>query len=310
MLEFGIGKGTAALVQSCVLAGAILGALLTGLSADHYGRKICTILCILIGTFLGVMHFFVPGGNVGLTILLMLRACLGVLFSGINLLQTVIAFEFVPDSWRAAMNVLQGLGWSVASIVCWLCLQGFELQWRTALGVFLSAAGLLALGPVCLMSETPRWLFIKGYPEEGYRIFQKMLNSTLLMGQDCGLSSPPHVVVPLGSGKESKVRTMWTQIPILLDSNFRRTTCVGCLMWICTAGNSYSYFLWLPTVIKDVSGAAAHDYQLFIVAELVAPIAAILSIWTRYMWKENCIHCKRHPCGRVPRTRCAFRIAT
>merc|ERR1719217_1877921 len=109
----------------------------------------------------------------GFMLLLALRACLGFVFCGVLLLSSLILFEYMPNAWRAVMQALTGLGWTAMSIICCASLQAFHIHWRIGISAFTLVTGLAVLGPICLMPETPRWLFIKGYQEDGYRVFER-----------------------------------------------------------------------------------------------------------------------------------------
>lgn len=276
MQEYSIGKGTVALVQSCYTFGSFIGAYLMGMLADRLGRKKCSMFCTFATIVIASLHLFTPSGYVGLIVLFSLRVCGGVQFSGFSLLKPIVLFEYVPNDWRITALAITGLGWNAAFLSITVSLLFFEMQWRFVLSIFAIIWGVITLGAICLMHETPRWLFVNGYHQEGYRILQRILDSTLLSGQDCGLTTPPQVIVP----KQSKERTIWETFPTLFNTDLRRATCVGCLMWISTSGNTYAFGLWLPTLLKEISGAARIDYMLFILADICsAAIGTILSIW-------------------------------
>lgn len=169
--EFGLGIGPQQVVVASILAGAFLGASLSGQAADRFGQRptlIATALvfvvgalgCAQAGSFLTLVSF---------------RALLGLAVGSASAIAPLYVSETAPPQWRGALVSMVQLAVTVGILVSYLVSYAFTAagNWRAMLALgAVPAAGLL-LGMLAL-PESPRWLILKGKREAALRAFARL----------------------------------------------------------------------------------------------------------------------------------------
>ncbi|XP_071835101.1 organic anion transporter 3-like [Apostichopus japonicus] len=157
----------AGLSQSIMLAGFALGAIITGTIADKYGRRLITIVSLVIFNILGIAVSFSPNYATFVT----LRFFLGIFSRAIQLPTLILLFEYLLPKHRAtvgnAPGVLFTLGLMVMSgLAYWI------RDWRQFHALMMTPT-ILAMTFIWLQPESVRWLLSQGKYEEAEKWMQK-----------------------------------------------------------------------------------------------------------------------------------------
>jgi SP family galactose:H+ symporter-like MFS transporter len=160
------------LAVSAVLFGAVVGAALVGIVADHIGRRDCimaTAALFVLGSFSGAMVNS-PEAFIAC------RALVGVALGAVSLVAPLYIAEIAPARLRGRLVTVNQLGITCGIMLAYLVpyfLQGVQESWRYVLiigtvpGVFLSIASLWLV-------ESPRWLLAMGDEDEARANFLKI----------------------------------------------------------------------------------------------------------------------------------------
>jgi SHS family lactate transporter-like MFS transporter len=153
--EFGAGVTATATAISLTLAARPIGALIFGLAADRYGRRVALMASILMFSALEFLSGLAPN----LTIFLILRFAFGVAMGGEWGVGAALAMETIPPPARGLVSgVLQNgypSGYLLATLVYFL-LYGL-IGWR---GMFMAGAlpALLTIYVRSQVEESPAFL--------------------------------------------------------------------------------------------------------------------------------------------------------
>ncbi len=123
--DWGLARGALGPVFSLGVLGVAIGALVIGPLADRFGRKRVTVSTVVYVSFLSLLTTQVPEISAllapvipaadNLNVLMILRFVLGLGLGAAVPLAVVIANEFAPKRWRAAMVTLAGCGYAMGS---------------------------------------------------------------------------------------------------------------------------------------------------------------------------------------------------
>lgn len=151
------------LITSCILVGAMIGALGGGPLADRVGRRGVILACSVI-FILGALASAVASD---VTTLVLARTLLGLAVGGASVIVPLYLAEMAPTGIRGAIATLNQaliiLGVGLAALVTFLARD--EGAWRLSFGLGAAPAVVLLVGILC-MPETPRWLVRKGREAE------------------------------------------------------------------------------------------------------------------------------------------------
>jgi len=158
---------------SSLLVGCIFGAMIAGISSDHYGRKRMLIITALF--------FAVSCAGTGLakdfTFFYSMRIFGGIAVGGASTLSPMYISEVSPSKYRGRMVVLYQMsiviGILISYVVNYLLHDIGENNWRW---MFVSGTvpSLLFFGLLFIVPKSPRWLYKSGYTSEAYNILKRI----------------------------------------------------------------------------------------------------------------------------------------
>lgn len=161
--DWQVGSFAEGLITSCILVGAMIGALFGGPIADRIGRRGVVFICSVI-FFLGALASAVA---TDVTTLVAARTVLGLAVGGASVIVPLYLAEMAPTHIRGAIATMNQaliiLGVGIASLVTFLARDGGA--WRLAFGLGAVPAVALLVG-IAFMPETPRWLVKRGREDE------------------------------------------------------------------------------------------------------------------------------------------------
>src|SRR5579884_2238881 len=177
--QFGVSKREIVLTTTATLAMRPVGALLFGLLADRYGRRIPLIANVLFFSVIELLCGFAPN----YATFLILRALYGIGMGGEWGVGASLALEAAPVRWRGVLSgILQSgysIGYILAAIAARLILPhfGVDFGWRVMFWV----GGLPALLALYIRSSVP-----ESEAWKQHRVAE-MKDSLRIVGQNFGL---------------------------------------------------------------------------------------------------------------------------
>ncbi|ORY11086.1 and other transporter-domain-containing protein [Clohesyomyces aquaticus] len=160
------------LITSCTSLFALIASPLTGLLADHWGRKNVILLCdaLFVG---GAVWQAVTGSVAGM---IGGRSVVGAAVGGASFVVPLYISELSPSPFRGRLVTISTLlitgGQVVAYIIGWLfSTHAHGWRWMVGLGALPAAIQFLILQ---FMPETPRWLVKANRKEQAKRVLSRV----------------------------------------------------------------------------------------------------------------------------------------
>ncbi len=158
-------------VVSSVVLGALLGALCSGVLADHFGRRMMLLLSALffiLGTVTAMLAWQVWALIVG-------RLIIGLAIGISSYTTPLFISEMAPANKRGALILLSVVMITSGEAISFLVDYGMAAtqSWRWMLGSGLVPAVLLLLG-LLLLPTSPRWLVLKGQAKKAKETLSRL----------------------------------------------------------------------------------------------------------------------------------------
>lgn len=231
--EWGLSPSQLGLIGSVGMVGMAVGAAMSGMLADKYGRrKVILFTLVLFGLATGL-----AGLAVGLTSMLLARFLVGLGLGGELPVASTLVSEISPRSVRGRFVVLLesfwAWGWIAAALVAYLLIP--QYGWRVAF--FIGAVP--ALAAVFLrksIPESPRFLVQQGRYQEADAIVSRMEQqaSLTVAEEEKRWEAPSTQGVSFG---ELWSTTLW-----------RRTLTLW-ILWLGINFGYYGFVMWIPTLL-------------------------------------------------------------
>jgi len=213
--ELRLGAVWIGLIGGASLAGLFAGALVTGPTADRFGRRpifACNMLCVAA---LSALQFSVAS----ITELFLLRLGIGFLLGTDYVVSKTLLTEFVPLRVRGRILGLLSVAWAggyACAYLVGLVLSSLGPQsWRWML--LASAAPCLLIAPLRItLPESPLWLANHDRADEAARVVRAKL----------GADIRPPARIPAAVNRTGR----WRQ---LLSARSRTRTLLGCTFFTC-----------------------------------------------------------------------------
>ncbi|MFV0289148.1 MAG: sugar porter family MFS transporter [Mycoplasmatales bacterium] len=166
--DFNLTDAQIGFVVSCVLIGAVIGAVLISPLSDKHGRKKMVILTALI-FLVGALGSAVSPNVVVLNIS---RLFLGIAVGGASALVPMYLAELAPANQRGSLSSLNQLMIMIGMLIAYIANYVWRLaplDWRLMLGFAAVPAAILFIGGIVL-PESPRYLVKIGKKKEAEKI--------------------------------------------------------------------------------------------------------------------------------------------
>lgn len=208
---FSLSSTAQEVVVSAVLIGAVIGASISGILADKYGRRIMIIIASIIFGAGAIFTALTPE----VYSLIAGRIVVGIAIGMASFIAPLYIAEVAPYNIRGALVSLNQLAITVGIVVSYLVDYAFAPSggWRWMLGLAVVPSIVLGVG-MYFMPYSPRWLLSKGFSDRAKAVLEK-IRGTTLVGDEIA-----EIKASLAVERESK----WSD---LLDPALRRALIIG-----------------------------------------------------------------------------------
>ena len=254
------------LIASAGVVGMCLGAAVSGIVADYWGRKKVFQVTLLIFAITTLLCAFAWN----LRSMMVFRFLVGVGLGGELPVVASLLSEFVPGKSRGRFVVLLesfwAYGWLIASIVAYFLIPAYG--WRIAFVI-----GALPAFYIWVvrrnLPESPRWLASKGRTAEAEAIMASLEKET---ERRTGTALAP-VEEPIGTEPVLPARFTLAE---LWTPNYRKRTIMLWILWFGLVFGYYGIFIWLPTLLVKDGYSIVKSFQ-FVMITTIAQIPGYFS---------------------------------
>lgn len=249
--DWALTTGQVGLLGSIGMLGMALGAALSGMAADKWGRRTVVMWTLIIyGITSGLSSF-----AVNYTMLLTLRFLTGFGLGGELPAASTLVSEYSPTKIRGRnVIILESFwawGWIAAALVAYLLIPVYG--WRMA---FLIGAipALFAAYLRRAVSESPRYLELTGKEVEAEALVSKM-------EMQAGIVPNP------ASEKDEDNRAGNVKVPFLelWSGKYIKSTVVLWVIWFGINFGYYGFVLWTPTLLVGKGFALVKSFEFTLI---------------------------------------------
>lgn len=233
--DWGLTTGQIGWLGSAGMLGMILGAALSGMAADKWGRRTVVMWTLIIyGIASGLSGF-----SVNYPMLLVLRFCTGFGLGGELPAASTLVSEYSPTKIRGRnVIILESFwawGWIIAALVAYALIPVYG--WRVAFFVGAIPA-LFAAYLRKAVPESPRYLEAVGKYEEADQLVREM-------EKQANIDSP----VKTNTSKVNKETKIHLPLKELWSKKYIRSTAVLWTIWFGINFGYYGFVLWTPSLL-------------------------------------------------------------
>ena len=168
---FSLSSTAQEIVVSAVLVGAVIGASISGILADKYGRRIMVIAAAIVFGIGAIFTALTPE----VYTLIVGRIVVGIAIGIASFIAPLYIAEVAPVSIRGALVSLNQLAITVGIVISYLV--DFALApsggWRWMLGLAVVPSIVLGIG-MYFMPPSPRWLYSKGRIDKARSVLERI----------------------------------------------------------------------------------------------------------------------------------------
>ena len=244
--EFGLSGGLTGLVGSVSQVGVLVGAVVSGLLSDRFGRRNALMYWLVVYCVFTVVAALAPNYEV----FLVARALAGIGLGADAAILVCYMSEFFPARRR---GLLVGIGMSFfafgalgAALIGRFVVAPTDGGWRYAM--LLSAAPvLLVMLWRPLLRESPRYLLRHGREPEARRIVEEFERAA---ERATGRALPPVPRVASAVVEAEKLGSR-SELRLLLFGPMLKRTTVVLVLWVVYQEVTVGFNVWIPTLLID-----------------------------------------------------------
>ena len=243
------------LTISMFFVGWGVGAIITGLIADRYGRKKCIFPSVAMIFIVALITPFMP--NIYLVILC--RFIIGFFFPGACIQAFILISELVGTNKRPLATLIPFISYPTAWII--LTLKSFLIRNWKITAIVCTLPYVFVLGFYRLVPESIRWLQLNGRTEEANQILRKIAHCNKKELPSNIILSSPNVT----SKSKSKLFDIFRTRKMALQSS------IQIYIWIFIALT----FFGLQLASSDLEGSVYRDFVFLCIVEYPSAFTAI-----------------------------------
>jgi MFS transporter, putative metabolite:H+ symporter len=245
---------------SVTFIGMTLGALLTGLWGDKFGRRFTYQVNLTLFGLASLASAFAPN----MESLIALRFVMGLGLGAENVVGYSIMTEFFPAKvrgrWSGMICTLVTSGLPVSALLAWLLVPAFGWRVMFVLG---GVGALIAWFLRRSLPESPRWLALVGREAEAEALVADFEREASLQGALTPADPVSKPVVPLAKGS-------------LFHEPFLSRLIVGCVSLMVVNTLIYGFITWLPTFFIGQGESIARSTGFALLMAVGGPIGSTM----------------------------------
>ena len=251
-INWGLSIGQVGLLGSIGLLGMALGAALSGMVADKWGRRTVIMLTLIIYGVSSILS----GLAINYPMLLVLRFITGFGLGGELPAAATLISEFSPTNIRGRnvifLESFWAWGWIVATLVSLLLIPTFG--WRIAF-IIGGVPALFAAIVRRAIPESPRYLESVGKVKEADEIVSKM-------EKQAGITNSLDEIQTKAQTTSHKVRISFLD---LWSKKYVRSTLVLWIVWFGINFGYYGFVLWTPTLLVTKGFTLVKSFEFILI---------------------------------------------
>ena len=241
---------------SVTFIGMTLGALLTGLWGDKFGRRFTYQVNLTLFGVASLASAFAPN----MESLIALRFVMGLGLGAENVVGYSIMTEFFPAKvrgrWSGMICTLVTAGLPVSALLAWLLVPAFGWRVMFVLG---GIGALIAWFLRRSLPESPRWLALVGREAEADALVADFEREASLQGALTPSDPVSKPVMPLATGS-------------LFREPFLSRLIVGCVSLMVVNTLIYGFITWLPTFFVGQGESIARSTGFALLMSVGGPL--------------------------------------
>ncbi|WP_213737877.1 MFS transporter [Bradyrhizobium sp. dw_411] len=245
---------------SVTFIGMTLGALLTGLWGDKFGRRFTYQVNLTLFGVASLASAFAPN----MEALIALRFVMGLGLGAENVVGYSIMTEFFPAKvrgrWSGMICTLVTAGLPVSALLAWLLVPAFGWRVMFVLG---GVGALIAWFLRRSLPESPRWLVSVGREAEADALVADFEREASLQGALTTSDPVSKPFVPLAKGS-------------LFREPFLSRLIVGCVSLMVVNTLIYGFITWLPTFFIGQGESIARSTGFALLMAVGGPIGSTM----------------------------------
>jgi len=251
-INWGLSIGQVGFLGSIGLLGMALGAALSGMVADKWGRRTVIMLTLIIYGVSSILS----GLAINYPMLLVLRFITGFGLGGELPAVATLISEFSPTKIRGRnvifLESFWAWGWIVATLVSLLLIPAFG--WRIAF-IIGGVPALFAAIVRRAIPESPRYLESAGKMKEADEIVSKM-------EKQAGITNSLDEIQTKAQTTSHKVRISFLD---LWSKKYVRSTLVLWIVWFGINFGYYGFVLWTPTLLVTKGFTLVKSFEFILI---------------------------------------------
>ena len=259
--EFGLTTAQAGLLSSMSFVGMFVGAAISGMLADRFGRKVVFQVSMIFWGLGSLWCAYAPDATTLGYARLLLGFGMGMEFP----VALAIVSEFLPTDKRGRyLAIMEGfwpLGFIAAGCLSYVLLSYFD--WRA---VFLAqafpAAFLFAIR--FFVPESPRWLADRGHHEEADRVMKDIEAKVSARLQTQSLPEPQPLAAQARGERRFSFLELWS-------AGYASRTVMIWLTWFFALLGFYGLTTWLGALLQE----AGHSVTKSVVYTILISLAGV-----------------------------------
>ncbi|MEA4901167.1 MFS transporter [Desulfitobacterium sp.] len=250
--DWALSTGQLGVLGSSAMLGMAIGAALSGMAADRWGRRTVILWVLIIyGVASGLSGF-----STNFTMLVILRFFTGFGLGGELPAASTLVSEFSPTRIRGRNVILLesfwAWGWIVAALVAYLLIPVYG--WR--IGFWVGAfPALFAAVIQRAIPESPRYLELRGKSDEADAIVSRM-------EKQAGINYKPESDSETAPKKVNNVHVSFAD---LWSKKYLASTIVLWVIWFGLNFGYYGFVLWTPTLLVGKGFALVKSFEFTLI---------------------------------------------
>jgi MFS transporter, putative metabolite:H+ symporter len=250
--DWGLVPDQLALFSSIGMLGMALGAVLSGMAADKWGRRaVIMVTLIIYGIGSGLSGF-----AANFPMLLAFRFLTGFGLGGELPAASTLISEYSPTKIRGRnvifLESFWAWGWIVAALVAYLVIPAHGWRWAFWIG---AVPALFAAVLRMAVPESPRYLESVGKNAEADALVSRM-------EAQAGIAKSENAEAEVIGQHDEKTRVAFLE---LWSNRYLRTTIVLWIIWFGINFGYYGFVLWTPTLLLGKGFALVKSFQFTLI---------------------------------------------